>query len=435
MPNASDVPLFGAAFKANPYPVYARLRADEPVHVARLPSGQRAWLLTRYADALAALKDPRLVKDRRNISSVGGKTRQPWMPGMLRPLMENMLDRDPPDHTRLRILVHKAFTPHRIEQLRARIQSITDDLLHAVVPDGRMDLIRDFALPLPAIVIAEMLGIPASDRHRFHRWSARIVAADPSGWRMVTAIPSVLAFLRYLRRLVRSRRRAPGDDLVSALVAAEEQGDQLSEDELVAMIFLLLVAGHETTVNLIGNGVLALLRHPDQTEAARQSLGWIRPAIEELLRYSGPLEMATERYAREDIMMHGVTIPRGALVFAVLASANRDESQFEQAATLQLGRDPNRHLAFGHGAHYCLGATLARLEGAIAIDALLGRCTDLRLAIAPDSLRWRRGLVVRGVDQLPVQWTNAPTAAEGRATAPASAAPAPPSRQRTDDAP
>jgi cytochrome P450 len=218
-------------------------------------------------------------------------------------------------------------------------------------------VIRDYALPIPTTIIAEMLGVPSEDRARFHAWSSVIVAADPSGIGMVRAIPSVLKFLRYIRRLVERRRSDPKDDLISALVQAEEEGQRMSADELVAMIFLLLVAGHETTVNLIGNGTLALLGSPDQLEALRSDSGLAPKAIEELLRFDGPLELATERYAREDVEIGGVTIPRGDLVYAVLASANRDERQFSEPNVLDLSREPNRHLAFGLGIHFCLGAS------------------------------------------------------------------------------
>ncbi len=397
--------LGSSAFKADPYPFYARLRAEAPVHRVSLPNRQTAWLITRYADVLATLKDPRLVKDRRNAINPEESSKEPWMPGFFQPLTQNMLDRDPPDHTRLRSLVHQAFTPRRVEHMRERVQVITEDLLSNAERRGGMDIIRDIALPLPSTIIAELLGAPAGDRHRFHRWSSRIVASDPSGWRMMAAMPSVIAFLRYIRRLIRARRAEPREDLVTALVNAEEGGDRLSEDELVAMIFFLLVAGHETTVNLIGNGMLALLQNPGQMEELQAEPGRIDTALEELLRYSGPLELATERYAGEDITLHDVTIPRGALVHAVLASANRDEAQFDNADVLDLMREPNRHLAFGQGIHFCLGASLARLEGRIAINSLLRHFGDLRLATSANALRWRRGLVLRGLDALPVAFT------------------------------
>jgi cytochrome P450 len=240
------------------------------------------------------------------------------------------------------------------------------------------------------------------DRHKFHHWSSATISATSSRWGMVLALPHGIAFLRYIRSLVRARRVNPEDDLVTALVRAEEAGDQLSEDELVAMIFLLLVAGHETTVNLIGNGMLALLENPDQMNKLRGNPALIKTAVEELLRYNGPLETATERYAREDTTVAGVTIPRGELVLAVLASANRDEQQFEHADRLDLEREPNPHVAFGLGIHYCLGASLARLEGQIAIATLLRRIPHLRLAVPFNALRWRRGLVLRGLEGLPV---------------------------------
>ena len=216
------------------------------------------------------------------------------------------------------------------------------------------------------------------------------------------ALPHAVAFLRYIRLLVKARRTNPEDDLVTALVRAEEAGDQLSEDELVAMIFLLLVAGHETTVNLIGNGTLALLENPDQTDRLRDNPALIKAAVEELLRYNGPLETATERYTREDTTVAEITVPRGELVLAVLTSANRDEQQFEDADRLDLGREPNPHVAFGFGIHYCLGASLARLEGRIAIATLLRRIPNLKTAIPSNALRWRRGLVLRGLESLPV---------------------------------
>jgi cytochrome P450 PksS len=298
--------------------------------------------------------------------------------------------------------VSKAFTPRLVEQMRDRIQALTDQLLDQVEGRGHMDLVGAYALPLPTTVIAEMLGVPAAERHQFHRWSNALMSAASSTWGLLKAIPNGWAFMRYVRKTIRKRRANPGPDLVSALVRAEEGGDRMSEDELLAMVLLLLVAGHETTVNLIGNGTLALLGHPDQMNKLRGDPVLIRPAVEEMLRYASPVEIATERYAREDVPVAGVTIPRGEMVFAVLASANRDERQFANPDTLDLTREPNKHLAFGLGAHFCLGAPLARLEGQIAINTLLRRCPDLRLAVAPEALRWRRGLLLRGLEALPV---------------------------------
>jgi len=397
-----EVDLASPEFKADPYPFFARLRETAPVCRVTLPGRQAAWLITRYDDVAAALKDARLAKDRNTALTPDQAARQPWVPKMFRPLNRNMLDLDPPDHTRLRGLVQKAFTPRLIERMRERVDSLTGELLDAALRRRRVDLIRDYALPIPTTIIAEMLGVPAADRHRFHRWSRVIVATSPSGPGMAKAIPSVFFFLRYIRRLVRARRAEPRDDLVSALAQAEEAGDELSEDELLAMIFLL-VAGHETTVNLIGNGALALMRHPAQMERLRGGEpALVKTAVEELLRYESPLATATERFAREDIPIAGVVIPRGEMVYAVLASANRDDRQFPRADVLDVAREPNRHLAFGLGIHYCLGAPLARLEGEIAIAALVRRAPGLRLSVQPGELRWRRGLVLRGLESLPV---------------------------------
>jgi cytochrome P450 PksS len=251
-------------------------------------------------------------------------------------------------------------------------------------------------------VIAELLGVPAKDQRRFHRWSNRIVSIS-SGRDVWRALPAAFAFVRYLRKMSERRRVLPEDDLMSALVQAEEAGDSLSQDELLAMSFLLLVAGHETTVNLIASGTLALLEHPDQLEKLEGDSLLIKPAVEELLRYTSPVEIATERYTRQDLEISGTTVPRGELVLAVLGSANRDEQHFEDPDTLDLARDPNRHLAFGRGGvHHCLGAPLARMEGRIAISALLQRFPSLRLDIDPGSLRWRRGIFLRGLQRLPL---------------------------------
>jgi cytochrome P450 len=403
-----EVDIASPEFKANLYPFFARLRETAPVCRVILPGRQTAWLITRYDDVAAALKDARFAKDRNCALTPDQAARQPWIPKMFRPLKRNMLDLDPPDHTRLRGLVQKAFTPLLIERMRARVESLADELLDAALRRRRADLIRDYALPIPTTIIAEMLGVPAKDRHRFHRWSGVIVASSPSGLAMAKGIPSVVFFLRYIRRLVRARRAEPRDDLVSSLVQAEEAGDQLSEDELLAMIFLLLVAGHETTVNLIGNGVLALLRNPAQWERLRGDPSLGKTAVEELLRYESPLATATERFAREDIPIGGVVIPRGEMVFAVLASANRDPRQFPDPDTLDVAREPNRHLAFGLGIHYCLGAPLARLEGEIAVASLLRRAPGVRLAVPAERLRWRRGLVLRGLESVPVDTGEAP---------------------------
>jgi cytochrome P450 PksS len=413
------VNIAGQEHKANPYPFYARLRAEAPVHALTLPDRRTAWLITRYDDVAAALKDERFAKDKLSVLTPQQLAREPWIPGFVKPLARNMLDLDAPDHPRLRGLVSKAFTPRLVEQMRPRIQALTDQLLDKAQSRGHMDLIRDYALPVPTTIIAEMLGVPVEDRHRFHRWTNALLLAGSSRWGVVFAIPSVWAFMRFTRRLIQARRTQPRDDLASALVQAEEAGRQLSEDELVAMIVLLLFAGHETTVNLIGNGMLALLQHPAQLQRLRDNPALIGPAVEELLRFDSPVETATERYAREDVTIAGVTIPRGGMVLPAIASANRDERQFPDPDRLDVTREPNKHLAFGLGAHYCLGAALARMEGQIAIATLLGRAPALRLAVAPAALAWRPGLVLRGLRELPVLFD--PSKSGRSAPAPAAA--------------
>jgi cytochrome P450 len=313
-----------------------------------------------------------------------------------------MLDVDAPDHTRLRALVHKAFTPRLMEQLRGRAQQITDDLLDAAERKGSFDLVEDFALPLPIVIISDMLGVEAKDRGKFAGWSKQLVSVSSRNEGM-RILPSIIAFAGYIKKLIRTRQQDPRDDLLTAMIDAREAGDKLSEEEMMGMILLLLVAGHETTANLIANGTLELLQQPDQWDMMRQQPQMMRTAIEELLRYTGPVEKATERYAKEDTEYHGVPIARGETVLAVLASANRDEAQFPNAATLDVTRDPNRHLAFGMGIHYCLGAPLARMESQIAFTSLVERMPNLRLTTAPDQLRWRRSLFLRGLEALPVK--------------------------------
>jgi cytochrome P450 PksS len=401
--SVAPVDVTSAPFKANPFPYYAQLRAEAPVFPVTLPSKQRAWLVTRYDDVLYVLKDERFAKDRRNAMTPEQLKKSPWVPSMFKPLERNMLDLDSPDHTRLRALVHKAFTPRMVEQMRDQIQVLANELLDAVEPKGAMDLIADFALPLPLNMIGRILGVPAKDNAKFHRWSKTLISGG-SNRNLFVLIPNTMAFMRYLKKLIRERRANPKDDLITALVQAKDGSDQLSEDEILAMIFLLLIAGHETTVNLIGSGTLALLEHPEQLEMLRSEPTLIKPAIEELLRFVCPVEMATERYAREDITIAGTTIPRGELVMAVIGSANRDENHFGNPDSLDITRKDNKHLAFGHGAHFCLGAPLARLEGQIAISTLIQRMPHLRLSVAPDQLRWRGTFVLRGLEALPVSY-------------------------------
>ncbi|MGZ6368887.1 MAG: cytochrome P450 family protein [Ktedonobacteraceae bacterium] len=401
----TQVDVTSANFKTNPFPFYAQLRAEAPVFpvTISMPTKQRAWLITRYSDVQDVLKDARFAKNPRNAMSPEQLKKRPWIPPMFKPLEQNMLDLDSPDHTRLRALVHKAFTPRLIEQMRDEIQALTNELLDTAEPKGSMDLIADFALPLPLTIIGRILGVPAKDNNKFHHWTKTLLSAG-TNTNYVVLIPTIMRFMGYLKKLIRARRANPKDDLITALVQAKDGSDKLSGDEVLAMIFLLLIAGHETTVNLIGSGSLALLEHPDQLEKLRCEPAIIKPAIEELLRFVCPVEMATERYAREDIMIAGKTIPRGELVLAVIGSANRDANYFDNPDSLDITRENNKHLAFGLGAHYCLGAPLSRLEGQIAISTLIRRMPNLRLSIDPDQIRWRGGIILRGLEALPVSF-------------------------------
>ncbi len=391
-------------FKANPYPFYARLRAETPVCRIALPPYGRpaAWLITRYDDVAAVLKDERFVKNTKNALTPVQAGRLPWFHKFFDSRTRNLLSQDPPDHTRLRALVNKAFTPRIVEGMRERIQRLADDLLNAVQAGGRMDLIHEYAQPLAITIISELVGVPMADRPQFHRWSRPVLGAARSAWALLKAGPSAMLLVRYFRKLIERRRADPQDDLLSALARTEEAGDTLSIDELVNMVMILLVAGYDTTVNLIGSGTLALLEHPDQLEKLRNDPTVIKPAVEELLRYANPLSMATDRYAREAVTIAGVSIPRGARVYAVIGSANRDDRQFPNPDVLDVTREPNKHLAFGLGAHFCVGAPLARLEGQIAIWTLLRRLPGLRLDVAPEALRWRPELLLRGLESLPV---------------------------------
>lgn len=395
------VDITDATFKANPFPFYARLRAEAPVFPVTLKRYGRGWLITRYDDVLAVLKDERFAKDPQNAMTPEQFKKAPHMPAMFKAFSRSMLSLDDPDHARLRALVHKAFTPRRIEQMREQVELVVNELLDKIEPEGHMDLIADYALPLPLIMIGRILGIPARDNQKFHRWTRTFLSA-PSNPNPLVLIPSLMRFMRYLRKQIKERQAHPQDDLITGLVQAREGSDLFSEDEMISMIFLLLSAGHETTVNLIGSGMLALLEHPEQMQKLRDEPDLGKTAIEELVRFVCPAETATERYAREDIPIAGTTIPRGELVLAVVGSANRDPNYFENPEMIDITRANNRHLAFGQGIHYCLGAPLARLEAQVAIPILLQRLPRIHLTTQPEELRWRGGLILRGLEALPV---------------------------------
>ncbi|MBR7835833.1 cytochrome P450 [Actinospica durhamensis] len=399
--------LFDRAFIDDPYPAYAWLREHAPVHKTRLPNGVEAYLVTRYDEVKAVLADPRLSKNAAQ-SFPGWKPGRTGIPGEHRSgIAAHLLNLDPPDHTRLRRLVAKAFTPRRIADFEPRIRQIADKLLdecaaRAAEPggDGGVDLIRGYACPLPVAVILEMLGVPEEDQSIFHEWAFGVV--DRGGARGGVG-RSVKRIRGYLREIIHKKRLAPGDDLLTALVRASDHGEHLSEDEAAAMAFILLFAGFETTINLVGNGYFALLTHPAERDRLLAEPDLLPSAVEELLRYDGPVEFATWRFTTEPITVGGTEIPAGEPVLAVLAAADRDPARFPAPDTLDLGRPATGHVALGHGIHFCIGAPLARLEGRIAFERLLARYPGATLARPAETLRWHSGLIMRGLYELPVR--------------------------------
>ncbi|MGW1955851.1 cytochrome P450 family protein [Streptomyces sp. NPDC001920] len=394
MTEVIDLGAYGDEFRADPHPVYARLRERGPVHRVRLPepdAHHETWLVVGYEEARAALADPRLAKDGRKI----GVT---FLDEEL--IGKYLLVADPPQHTRLRGLITRAFTMRRVEELRPRIQQITDELLDVMLPQGRADLVDSFAYPLPITVICELLGVPEMDRAEFRKLSTEAVAPT-------SADSEYAAFVRlaeYLTDLIEDKRRAgPTADLLGELIrTTAEDGDRLSPEELRGMAFVLLIAGHETTVNLITNAVHGLLTHPDQLAALRADMTLLDATVEEALRYEGPVENATFRFAAEPLEIAGVAIAPGESVLVGLAAADRDADRFLAADRFDIRRDSRGHLAFGHGIHYCLGAPLARLEARTALRSLLERAPGLALDGAPGE--WLPGPLMRGVRSLPVRW-------------------------------
>lgn len=394
---------------ADPYPRYRQLREEDPVHWHQ---GLNGWVLTRYTDVLGALRDQRLSSAlmsgfTERLPEAAGEKIQP----LIRLFSDMMLMSDAPDHTRLRMLANKAFTPRVVDRMRSNIQATVEGLLDDIQKsrgqdgrqDGRFDVIQDLAYPLPAIAISEMLGVPAGDRDQFKNWTGDL-AAFLGNVRMVAetgevAQKSVFELSDYLRNIISQRRLEPQEDLISALVAAEEEGDRFSEAELYSMCILLMMAGHETTTNLIGNGLLALLQNREQLELLRAGPEMIETAVEEFLRYDSPVQSAA-RIAMADIELGGKRIDKGQRVTMVLGAANRDPERFSNPDRLDIAREDNRHLSFGFGSHFCLGAALARLEGQIAIGGVVQRWPDLRLDA--DELEWRYNPAFRGLISLPV---------------------------------
>ncbi|MGD0031102.1 cytochrome P450 [Paenibacillus illinoisensis] len=388
----SQTTFFTKEFTQNPYPVYEKLRETDPVFKVMFPHGEFGWIITRYEDAVEVLKDQRFSKD---VAKRYGPENQTVF-------VNNMLFSDPPDHRRLRGLVQKAFTPKLVADMRSHIQDIADDLLNKIGSRDKMNLIDEYAFPLPIIVISEILGVPVEDQDKFRVWSNSIIDASSSDHAEMFE-QHAKEFTEYLTDWFAKVRENPGKDLISQLVIAEESGQQLTENELLGVVSLLIIAGHETTVNLIGNGVLALLEHPEQRDLLIQKPELIHNAVEEMLRYNGPVEFSTSRWALEDVEFRGQNIAKGELVIVALDSANRDTEKFKDADIFDITREKSQHLAFGKGIHLCLGAPLARLEGEIAISTLLARYPEIQLQTDVTELEWRPGMIVRGLKELPVQ--------------------------------
>ena len=379
------------------YSRYDQIRANGPF----VAQGRTLYVIG-YPEAKQILGyHRRFVKDIRNILPPEQSSQFEPETDMFSLLYDNMLNSDQPAHTRLRALVSKAFTNRHIQSLAPRIQEITNQLIDSFKAEGEIDLIEAYAFPLPIIVICELLGIPIEDRDKFRKWSHAFIGIADDEQSYVQLLTD---FVRYIGQMIADRRSHPRDDLISGLVHAEENGARLSEQELYSMIALLIVAGNETTVNLIGNGMLALLRHPDQATLLRREPQLIDVAIEEFLRYTGPVEMATTCYAAEDTEIGGTFIRAGSPIIVILAAADRDPAVFQDAAELNVTRESNKHLGFGYGVHYCLGAPLARLEARIAFNTLLKRMPAIRLSVPASQLKYNEGTIVHGLVRLPVRW-------------------------------
>jgi cytochrome P450 len=398
----SASPLFnplGRSFVLDPVSTYKRLHDEAPI--LQTPLG--GWVLTRHADALTVLEHPETSHDPRN-SDVFRMMESQNPYGQEFERRRSFLFMDPPDHTRLRGLVSKAFTRRVIESLRPRIQQLVDELIDGVHETGSMEVIEDLAYPVPVIIISELLGVPSEDGAVFREWSRELARGlDPEPMIppdvVQRRIKAATAFREYFTKLIEERRKDPKDDLLSALITAREEGDKLTNDELLSTLILLLIAGHETTVNLIGNGVLSLLRNPDEFYRLQKEPSLARQAVEETLRYDPPV-MFTGRVAMGDISLDGMTINKGAQVIVLIGAANRDETVFNDPHRFDITRTPNPHLAFGMGIHFCLGAPLARVEGEIALATVARRLPSMKLE--SDQLEYRENIVLRGLAALPV---------------------------------
>ncbi|MGT4652444.1 cytochrome P450 family protein [Bacillus cereus] len=393
--------LASAQFKEDAYEIYKESRKKQPILFVNQVEIGKEWLITRYEDALPLLKDNRLKKDWTNVFSQDIKNMYLSVDNSDH-LTTHMLNSDPPNHSRLRSLVQKAFTPKMIAQLDGRIQRIADDLISDIERKGTLKLVDDYSFPLPIIVISEMLGIPKEDQAKFRIWSHAVIASAETPEEIKETEKQLSEFITYLQYLVDIKRKEPKEDLVSALILAESEGHKLSARELYSMIMLLIVAGHETTVNLITNTVLALLENPNQLQLLKDNPKLIDSAIEEGLRYYSPVEVTTARWAAEPFQIHDRTIEKGDMVVIALASANRDETVFENPEVFDITRENNRHIAFGHGSHFCLGAPLARLEAKIAITTLFNRMPELQIKGNREEIKWQGNYLMRSLEELPL---------------------------------
>ncbi|MGW4463807.1 cytochrome P450 family protein [Micromonospora sp. NPDC004704] len=410
MTTSEHLDLTSVAARSIAYDTYAALRYENPVARVRMPTGQDVWLVTGYDESASFLADYNRFKTSPTVMPEGME--MPALPeAVVRLLGGSMGSVDPPEHTRQRRLVQMAFTPQYVERLRPGVQQITDQLIDGLLarPDRTFDLVEDFAVPLPLTVMSDMLGIPRADRDRFRLWSELLLSLDPTsaqsapqGMSPMEVMAEIEEFVRYLDALIQHKRAEPGDDLISGMALAEADGERMTDEDLLKMVALLVVGGLGTTQHLIGNMVLALFRNPDQLALLRSKPDLAPSAVEEMLRYHGPIEISFPRFAAEDTEIGGVPIRRGEMVIAVLAAADRDPNRYADPDRLDIERTPNRHLAFGRGAHMCLGAPLARVEGQVAINTLLARMPDLHPAESIDDTPWRPGLTLRGLSALSV---------------------------------
>lgn len=397
--------IYTPEFKNNPYPVYAEMRENEPIFQQPGLDGETMlWFVTSYELIDQILSDPRFVRDMHLAITDEQRAQLNEPPPHVAMIDNHMLNKDGADHRRLRTLVTKAFTPKAIREMRGRIEEIANRLLNGVIEDGEMDLVEQFAYPLPITVIAELLGIPMEDQHKFREWTHAFIAPAMDKETQDKFRQLMMEFINYFNVLLDERRKNPQDDLISGLLQAEEEGDQLSREELFSMIVLLIVAGHETTVSLIGNGAWLLLQDEALYARLQERPEDIPAAVEEFLRVEGPLERMLARWATEDVEIGGQLIKKGEIIILIIAAADRDPAQFENPDEIDLDRPHNRHLAFGKGAHFCLGAPLARLEGEIAFRFLLDRLPNLRLGIPAEEAVVRLNPTFRSFESLPVEW-------------------------------